>query len=189
VGVGGGRPLTPAVFFDRDGVLNESVVRAGKPHPPAGVDDLRIDEAAPVVVPQLRAAGFAIVVITNQPDVARGTTTRERIDAINDRIRATVPIDALYVCFHDTADACDCRKPKPGMILEAAREHDLDLSRSYVVGDRWSDIQAGRTAGCKTVWIDRHYEEKAPHDADANVFTLTAACNWILDDCDSSRPD
>jgi D-glycero-D-manno-heptose 1,7-bisphosphate phosphatase len=189
MGNGGSRPLTPAVFFDRDGVLNASIVRAGKPHPPPGVDDLRIDPAAPIVLPQLRAAGFAIIVITNQPDVARGTTTRERVDAINASITAALPIDALYVCFHDTADACDCRKPKPGMLLEAARTHGLDLARSYVVGDRWSDIAAGRTAGCKTVWIDRKYEEKSPQDADANVFTLTAACNWILDDRDRSQPN
>ena len=181
--------MTPAVFFDRDGVLNESIVRAGKPHPPADVNELRIDAAAPVVVPQLRAAGFRVIVITNQPDVARGTTTRERIDAINARITSTLPIDAVYVCFHDTADACDCRKPKAGMLFAAARTHDLDLARSYVVGDRWSDIEAGRTAGCKTVWIDRKYEEKAPHDADAIVFSLTAACNWILDDRDRSQSE
>jgi D-glycero-D-manno-heptose 1,7-bisphosphate phosphatase len=181
VGIGGRRALTRAVFFDRDGVLNDAVVRAGRPFPPANVDELRIDPAAATLITQLRARGFAIVVVTNQPDVARGKTTRESVDAINQRLTAELPIDALYVCYHDTADACTCRKPKPGMIFEAA--HDIDLSSSYMVGDRWSDIVAGRDARCKTVWIERGYEEKLPQDADAHVLTLTAACNWILDDC------
>jgi D-glycero-D-manno-heptose 1,7-bisphosphate phosphatase len=186
MGIGGRNALTRAVFFDRDGVLNDAVVRSGHPFPPASVDELRIDPAAPVLISRLRANGFAIVVVTNQPDVARGKTTRASVEAINLRLTTELAIDALYVCYHDSADACDCRKPKPGMILEASQTHEIDLERSYMVGDRWSDIAAGRDARCKTVWIERGYEEKEPQDADAHVFTLTAACNWILDDCDRS---
>lgn len=182
MGIRRGRPLTPAVFLDRDGVVNEAVVRDGRPHPPASADELRLDPAAADVVRRLRANGFQIVVVTNQPDVARGTTTLGAVGEINERIRASVNPDALYTCFHDTADDCACRKPKPGMLLSAADQLGLDLARSYMVGDRWSDIEAGRRAGCRTVWLERAYEERAPIGADAHVMSLPDACKWILDD-------
>ena len=184
MGIGRDASLTRAVFFDRDGVLNDAVVRNGHPFPPATLEELRIDPSASSLLAQLRARGFAIIVVTNQPDVARGTTPRADVEAINAHLVAQLAIDDLYVCFHDNADACACRKPKPGMLLAAAEAHAIDLEHAYMVGDRWSDIAAGRAAGCTTVWIDRGYEEKAPHDADARVHTLTAACNWILHDCD-----
>ena len=178
--------MTRAVFFDRDGVLNEAVVRAGHPFPPASVDELRIDETAASSLQSLRKRGFSIVVVTNQPDVARGTASRQQVEAINARLATTLPLDAIYVCYHDNVDACDCRKPKPGMLLAAAREHGIELTRSYLVGDRWSDIAAGREARCRTVWIERGYDEQEPLNADARVTSLAAACNWILDDCNRS---
>jgi len=175
----------PAVFFDRDGVLNEAVVREGRPYPPADAAALRVDPDAPAAIAALRARGFAIVVVTNQPDVARGKTTRASADAINDALRATLAPDALYACFHDNADGCDCRKPAPGMLVRAAHELGLDLARSYLVGDRWSDIEAGRRAGCRTVLIERGYVERAADDPTARVAALHSAAQWILDD---SRP-
>ena len=183
MGIGRDPSLTPAVFFDRDGVLNEAVVRAGHPFPPASIEELRIDGAAETSLQQLRAHGFAIVVVTNQPDVARGAATREQVEAINDRLVAALPVDAVYVCYHDNADECDCRKPKPGMLTAAARDRGIDLTRSYMVGDRWSDVAAGREARCRTVWIERGYDEPEPQHPDARVSSLAAACNWILDDC------
>ncbi len=176
--------MTRAVFFDRDGVLNDAVVKNGHPFPPASVDELRIDSAAPESIARLRDRGFAIVVITNQPDVARGTTSRDAVEAINDRLAAELAIDAIYTCFHDNTDACECRKPKPGMLLAAARDHGIDLGSSYVVGDRWSDVAAGREARCRTVWIERGYDEKQPLDADARVASLASACDWIVNDDD-----
>ena len=187
MGIGSASSLTRAVFFDRDGVLNEAVVRNGRPHPPAGLAELRIDAAAAACIVQLRAAGFAIFVVTNQPDVARGTTARETVDAINTHVAASLDVDAVYVCYHDTADACACRKPKPGMLLAAASEHGVDLERSYLIGDRWSDVAAGREARCRTVWLERGYAEREPDRPDARVASLRAACDWILDDCNRSE--
>jgi D-glycero-D-manno-heptose 1,7-bisphosphate phosphatase len=182
MGVGRAAALKPAVFFDRDGVLNDAVVRDGHPYPPAEVNALRIDPDARAIIEDLTQRGFAVVVVTNQPDVARGTVTRAAVDAINSRLRDVLPVDDLLTCFHDTPDGCACRKPAAGMLLDAARRHRLDLSASYMVGDRWSDIQAGRAAGCRTVWIDRGYSERAPADHDQRVRSLTEAHTWIVDD-------
>jgi D-glycero-D-manno-heptose 1,7-bisphosphate phosphatase len=186
VGVGGGcAALKPAVFFDRDGVLNAAVVRDRRPYPPASVDELQLDPGAAPCIRGLRARGFCIIVVTNQPDVARGTTTREMVQAINERVRAELVVDDIYTCFHDRADGCACRKPRPGMLYEAAREHDIDLAASYLVGDRWTDIAAGRDARCRTVWIERDYDEPLPDRPDARFRSLTAACDWIIDDCNA----
>lgn len=172
-----------AVFFDRDGVLNAAVVRDGKPYPPNSVDELEIDTDAAAVVEGLRGQAFEIIVFTNQPDVARGTVPRAAVESIHRRLREQTGIDAFYVCYHDDADACACRKPLPGMLLTASAERGIDLSRSYVVGDRWRDIEAGRRAGCRTVWIDRDYNEK-PADAPASrVANLLEAYEWIVNDC------
>lgn len=164
------------MFLDRDGVLNEAVVRAGKPYPPSGVDELTIYPEAASALRRLRDAGFALVVVTNQPDVARGTQTRAAVDAINSELRRCLPLDEIRVCYHDDADACDCRKPKPGL-LTAAPVHDL--ARSFMVGDRWRDIEAGQRAGCRTVFIERDYHERQP-TADAHVRSLSEAAAWIL---------
>ena len=121
-----------------------------------------------------------LVVVTNQPDVARGTTPRATIDAIHEALRQQLTLDAIYACFHDDADQCHCRKPAPGMLLDAARDLDLDLARSWMVGDRWRDIDAGRAAGCRTAWIDRGYAERAPTEFDVKVRSLGEAAAVIL---------
>ena len=171
------------VFLDRDGVLNEPVVRDGKPYPPDHPDDLVLCEGAQLAVRALRAAGFALVVVTNQPDVARGTVTRATVDAINDRLRAALDVDDVIVCDHDDRDACDCRKPKPGMLRDGARRHAIDLGRSYLVGDRWRDIEAGAAAGCRTALVDRGYAERPSSTApDARVGSVLEAARWIIAD-------
>jgi D-glycero-D-manno-heptose 1,7-bisphosphate phosphatase len=182
MGIGRDPALTRAVFFDRDGVLNEAVVKNGHPFPPASVDELRIDDAAASSIARLRERGFAIVVVTNQPDVARGATSRDAVEAINTRLADELAVDAIYTCYHDNADACACRKPKPGLLLAAARDHGIELRSSYMVGDRWSDVAAGREARCRTVWIERGYDEKEPLGADARVASLASACDWIVND-------
>jgi len=135
VGVGRRSKVKRAVFFDRDGVLNDAVVRLGRPYPPASVDELHIDDGASSSLSALHERGFAIVVVTNQPDVARGTATRAQVEAINGRLLANLPIDALYVCYHDNADGCDCRKPKPGMLFAAA-----GITKSTSFGRIWLAI-------------------------------------------------
>ncbi|MFN8532812.1 MAG: HAD family hydrolase [Dehalococcoidia bacterium] len=174
----------PAAFLDRDGVINRANVRDGRPYPPASVEDLNVLLGVPEALATLRAAGLAIVVVTNQPDVARGTVGRERVEAINARLCEILPIDEIRVCWHDDADDCACRKPKPGLIVETARERGLDLSRSVMVGDRWKDIAAGRQAGVRTVLVDYRYAEVAPSSApapDLVVGSLLEAVPWILD--------
>lgn len=170
-----------AVFLDRDGVLNEPVVRDGKPYPPAGLSELRIYPDAAAAVARLKEAGYLLIVVTNQPDVARGATTREDVKTINSAIGAALPVDDFLVCWHDDRDACDCRKPKPGLLLEAAGRYDIDLPRSFLVGDRWRDIDAGAAAGCRTVLIDRHYDERQPlQPPDFRANSLAEAAEWIL---------
>jgi transaldolase len=169
-----------AVFLDRDGVLNEPVVRDGRPHPPGTAGDLVVYAGAPDALRLLREHGFALIVVTNQPDVARGTTTLGRVQAINARLRGALPLDDVLVCPHDDPDGCECRKPKPGLLQQGARLHCIDLARSYLVGDRWRDIEAGKAAGCTTIFIDRGYAERAPSTPAARVASIGEAAGWII---------
>ena len=175
--------LRPGVFLDRDGVLVRAYEKDGVPHPPAGWDDLEVLPGAAEACARLRAAGLPVIVVTNQPDVARGTTTREAVEAINAALCARVPVDELVVCFHDDADGCTCRKPAPGLLVEAAARWSIDLSASVMVGDRWKDVVAGRRAGCRTVWLDQGYGERRPEDPDVTVSSLAEAVPWILARC------
>ena len=169
-----------AVFLDRDGVLNRAIVRDGKPYPPAHVGELEILPGVAEALAALRAAGFLLIVVTNQPDVARGTTTREAVEEINAALGAALPIDEFRTCFHDSGAGCECRKPKPGALLAAAVLHDIDLSESYMVGDRWRDTEAGQRAGCKTILIDYGYDEKQPEYVDHHVKSLLEATQFMV---------
>jgi D-glycero-D-manno-heptose 1,7-bisphosphate phosphatase len=171
-----------AIFLDRDGVIVESRHDPGGSSPPASVDDVAIPDGVAETLDLLREHGYVLVVITNQPDVARGTATRETVEAVNDHIRDLLPIDGVYTCFHD-GDGCPCRKPRPGLLLEAADDHDIDLDRSWLIGDRWVDIAAGRAAGVRTVLLERNYswsptsQERPPPDLHADaVGTDLPAC-------------
>jgi D-glycero-D-manno-heptose 1,7-bisphosphate phosphatase len=181
-----------AVFLDRDGVLNHAVVRDGKPFPPASVDQLRLYPDAAAALARLKRAGYLRLVVTNQPDVARGTTERAVVEAINGAIGAALGVDDFFVCWHDDADGCGCRKPKPGLLKEAAERYGVDLSRSFLIGDRWRDIDAGAAAGCRTVLIDRGYRERAPeHAPDFRAESIGEAAEWVLqtDPSQSVRQD
>jgi D-glycero-D-manno-heptose 1,7-bisphosphate phosphatase len=172
--------MNRAVFLDRDGVLTRALVRGGKAYAPMTPAEMEIDADAPVALARLKVAGFLLIVVTNQPDVARGVTRREDVEAMHATLRAALPLDAVCVCYHDDRDACDCRKPKPGMLLEAAAAYAIDLGASFMVGDRWRDVDAGAAAGCRTIWIDRGYDERAPvHAPDARVDSLRAAAHCI----------
>ena len=149
----------PAVFLDRDGVINRAVVRDGRPYPPARLEDVEILSGAISSIQRLAERGYVLIGITNQPDVARGTQSREVVESINAMILSRLPLREIFVCYHDNNDNCDCRKPKPGLILQAAEKYGLDLSQSWMVGDRWKDIAAGRAAGLKTIFVDYHYAE------------------------------
>ena len=169
-----------AVFLDRDGVINRAVVRGGVPRPPSTPSELEILPGVPSALSRLKSAGFRLIVVTNQPDVARGVLSRKSVEEVHGILSARLPLDEIRVCWHDDADRCPCRKPKPGMLLDAAREARLDLSSSYMVGDRWRDIGAGKAAGCVTVFIDYGYAETPPERPDAKVGSLMEAAEWIL---------
>lgn len=167
-----------AIFLDRDGVLNRTVVRNGRIVPPGSLDELEILPGVPEALLRLKRAGYALVVTTNQPDVARGLTTREVVAAIHGYMADRLPIDEIRVCFHDDADRCPCRKPKPGMLLDPPV---YDVPASVMVGDRWRDVDAGQAAGCRaTILVDYGYDEAIAHEPDARVASLAEAADWIL---------
>jgi len=169
-----------AAFVDRDGVLIRAQVRDGRPFPVQKPDDVEFIEGAAEACAELRRAGMLVVVVTNQPDVARGTATVADVEAINQCLFDHVEVDALVACFHDDADACQCRKPRPGMLTYVADLWDVALTRSVLVGDRWRDVAAGKRCGCQTVFIDHGYREQAPDAPDLTVNTLADATSWIL---------
>lgn len=175
----------PAVFLDRDGVINRPIVRQGLPYPPISLDEFELYPDTAESLLRLRAAGFALVVVTNQPDVARGGLCAETVHEIHRELRRLVDVDGVYVCFHDDGDECRCRKPAPGLLLDASHDLGLDLRRSFMVGDRWRDVEAGRRAGCRTVHLDRHYPEDLSEGADTVATSLAEAVEWIEDSVDS----
>jgi len=170
----------PAVFLDRDGVLNRALVRDGKPYPPASLEALEILPGVGEALGRLRAAGFLNVIVTNQPDVATGKQRREVVEAMHAFLEKNLAIDLIKVCLHADIDNCACRKPKPGMLLEAARELDIDLARSFMVGDRWRDVAAGQAAGCQAFFIDYGYAEKRPDKPYLAVKSLPEVAALIL---------
>lgn len=171
-----------AVFLDRDGVINRAFVRSGKPYPPTDVSELEILPGVEDALASLHEAGFLLVVVTNQPDVARGTVSRECVEAINATLADALPLVDIRTCYHDTRDECECRKPRPGAILASAVDYGIDLRLSYMVGDRWKDIEAGRQAGCKTIFLDYGYDEKQPECYDRRVVNLSEAARFILEE-------
>jgi D-glycero-D-manno-heptose 1,7-bisphosphate phosphatase len=174
--------LARAVFLDRDGVVSRSDVREGLPYAPKALENFEILPEAPEACRRLKQAGFLLIVTTNQPDVGRGAMAKEIVEAMHAKMLREVPIDRVEVCYHPGhgQSNCDCRKPKPGMLVNAARELGIDLARSWMVGDRWRDIDCGHAAGCRTIFIDRGYAESLKEAADFRVKDLGQAADLIL---------
>lgn len=170
-----------AVFLDRDGVLNNAIIKMGKPYPPADLSELKIPNDVQIALSTLKLQGFLLIGATNQPDVARGKTSRDTVEAIHSTLMTCLPLDDIRVCYHDDADDCLCRKPLPGLLLEAAKEYNIDLQQSIMIGDRWKDIEAGKNAGCKTIWLRSHYDEQEPpRTPDFTTTSLNKAAQWII---------
>jgi len=169
-----------AVFLDRDGVINRAFVLDGKSYPPALVSEVEILPHVDFALNNLKKAGYLLIVITNQPDVATGKTARLVVDQINKFLKDSLPIDETYTCYHEDADNCNCRKPKPGSLFDAAQIYNIDLSKSFMIGDRWRDIEAGAAAGCKTFFINYGYQEKQPDFPDFIVSSLAEAAQIII---------
>ncbi|MBY0527548.1 MAG: HAD family hydrolase [Gemmataceae bacterium] len=172
---------TPAVFLDRDGVLNRFFVRGRTTHPPCDLGEFQLLPGVAAALQRLKTAGFPLVVVTNQPDVSRGVTSHRCVEEIHDHIRATLPVLDVLVCYHDSADHCGCRKPRPGLLHAAARRWPIDLARSFLVGDRWSDILAGQAVGCTSILVETPYSGRHRCIADGCVADLAEAVTWILD--------
>jgi D-glycero-D-manno-heptose 1,7-bisphosphate phosphatase len=169
-----------AVFLDRDGVINRAIVRSGRPFPPLSLAELEILPGVPEAIKLLHEAGLMLIVVTNQPDVARGVVQISTVEAINDYLSQSLPIDEFRTCYHDNDAGCSCRKPSPGSLITAAKLYNISLSDSFMVGDRWRDIEAGLRAGCETFFIDYGYNEKQPNNYNHRVQNLLEAAHIIL---------
>lgn len=178
-----------AVFLDRDGVINKAIVKNGKPYPPAKVEDIVFPSGTFDAINIIRSSGYLVIVVTNQPDVAKGIQSKETVEAIHGIIRQQLQVDDIKVCYHVDEDNCCCRKPKPGMILDAAKEYTIDLTRSYMIGDRWRDIEAGKAAGCKTILVRPEviYNETQAEGMDATVGSFYEAATVILNHTSDKR--
>ena len=171
-----------AVFLDRDGVINRTVLLNGKPYPPRTVEDFEILPGVGEACRNLKEAGYLLVVATNQPDVGRGTLPQETVEMIHGHLTETLPIDQVEVCYDpgNTDPPCEFRKPRPGMLLKAARELGIELARSFMVGDRWRDIDCGMAAKCQTLFIDYGYSESLKSQPHYRVKSLLEAADIIL---------
>ena len=175
-----------AVFLDRDGVINRAVVRNGKPHPPSSPTDFRLYDDVVDGCARLKTASFLLVLITNQPDVGRGTQSREAVEAMHLKLQSALPsLDRIEICYHGGepyGQPCDCRKPRTGLILRAAHELNINLGKSYVIGDRWRDIDCARAAACRAIFIQRGYKEKLRESPDVTAANFKDAVGAILRD-------
>jgi D-glycero-D-manno-heptose 1,7-bisphosphate phosphatase len=171
-----------AVFLDRDGVINRPLERDHLPYAPTRLDEFEILPEVPEACRRLKQAGFLLIVATNQPDVGRGVLGREVVETIHAEMCRRLPLDRVEVCYHpgNGLSDCDCRKPKPGMLLRAARELGIDLAQSWMIGDRWRDVDCGHSAGCRTIFIDRGYAEELKQQPDFRANHLGAAAEIIL---------
>ncbi len=175
-------PLRPAIFLDRDGTLNRQLIRDGQPYPPQTIEEFNLFDGVPAACAQIAAVGFVLVVATNQPDVGRGTQSQAVVEAMHDKLRALIPqISRVEVCYDPgRGEVSSRRKPEPGMLLDAARDLGLDLARSWMIGDRWRDVDCGRRAGVRTVFIDFGYAEKLHAAPDFTVSSFPEAARIIL---------
>ena len=173
-----------AIFLDRDGVLNRAVVRDGRPYPPANVEEFELYDDVLAGCERLKNAGFLLVVASNQPDVGRGSQSRAIAEAINNKLVQLIPfLDRIEVCFHageGYGENCDCRKPKPGMLFHAAELLNIDLPGSYMIGDRWQDVDCAKAAGCRAIFIDHQYAESLRQKPDVTVGTFSEAVAAVL---------
>lgn len=167
-----------AVFFDRDGILNRAILREGRAYAPLTLKDFIISPEAAEAVTQVHRAGFLAIVVTNQPEIARGQLSWSTLVAMHQRLRGIVPVDDIYVCPHDSGAGCDCHKPQPGLLHQAAHDWNLNLSASFLIGDRWRDIGAAQAAGCYSILIERVYSGTS--GADYRTTDLCSAIRHIL---------
>ena len=171
--------MKKAIFLDRDGVINKTVIKEGLPFSPPSFVQLEILPGVKESISKLQKLNFVCLVVTNQPDVSRGKIEKKTVIKMNNYLKDEIKLDDFFVCYHDDHDNCECRKPKPGLILDAGKKWNIDLKRSYLIGDRSKDIEAGKNAGCKTIFIDYNYKEIKPRNPDFITDTLLNAAYFI----------
>ena len=169
-----------AVFLDRDGVLNDSFIVGGKPYPPRSLKDFKISDGVIDACKVLKDSKFELVVVTNQPDVRRGVIEVSLVEEFHKTVKNVLGINHFYVCYHDDEDNCLCRKPRPGLVLQAVADLGIDLGLSFLVGDRWRDIEASNAVGCNAIFVDHLYNEKQPQNYFAKVSSLYEAAMIIV---------
>ncbi len=169
---------TKAIFLDSDGVLNTAIIKDGKPVAPTSLAQFEIPTEVKPALEKLKSAGYLLICVSNKPDIERGLMTQEAVDSIFNKIRHDLPLDDVFICYKENSE---CYKPKPGLLLDATKKYHIDLTQSYMIGDRWRDIEAGQSAPCKTIWIDRGYKEREPNPpADFTAYSLNEATDWII---------
>ena len=169
-----------AVFLDRDGVLSKVYVKNGKGFAAKKLKDFKLFYGSKESVRKLKLAGFMVIVVTNQPDVGNKLITKITLKKMHDKLKKITNVDAIYTCIHSQSANCYCRKPKPGMILTAAKKYKINLKKSFMAGDRLSDILAGKKAKCRSIFLDKKYFEKKPKYQEATFNNLPQAANYIL---------
>ncbi len=170
--------MKKAAFLDADGVLNKAIIKDGKPLAPTTLAELEIPADVKPCLMQLKAQDYLLICVTNKPDIERGLMTQETVDAIFNKLRHDLPLDDIFICYKENSP---CYKPNPGLLLDAAKKYDIDLAKSYMIGDRWRDVGAGQNAGCRTIWIDRGYSEQKPSPpADFRARSLREAVEWVV---------
>ena len=169
-----------AIFLDRDGVLNRTIIVNGKPFAPKTLDNFELLPEALPALSILKNSGFKLIVVTNQPDVGNGLVKKSTVERMHLKLLEELPIDDIFVCFHSQQENCLCRKPHIGMLIVAAKQHNIDLENSYMIGDRCSDILAGKAAHCFSIFIDRKYKEPPPDNPDSVAFNVLAASKIVI---------
>ena len=156
--------MKQGIFIERDGILNQ--VRVDRQHQvsPLTLEEFQVNQGMAPLLSKLKAGGLVLIATTNQPGLSRGYQSRRELDRMHDLLRRTLPLDDILVCPHDETDRCPCRKPKPGLLVEAAFKWHLDLDRSFVVSDKWQDAEAARAAGCISLLLQSAWVGDVHHD-------------------------
>ena len=171
--------MKKSVFLDRDGVINKVYIKDGLPRSPNSSNELKILPGVRESIIKLKKLNFICLMVTNQPNVSRKKIDKNSVIQMNNFLKNEIALDDIFVCYHDDSDNCNCRKPKPGLLLQAGKKWDVDFKKSFMIGDRWRDIQAGEKVGCKTIFLDYQYNETKPKKPNFISDTLFNAVHII----------
>jgi D-glycero-D-manno-heptose 1,7-bisphosphate phosphatase len=156
--------MMQGVFIERDGILNRVRVERQHQVSPLTLEEFHVNEALFPLLGKLKAEGLLVIGTTNQPGLSRGYQSRRELERMHEKLARALPLDDILTCPHDDADHCSCRKPKPGLLMEAAFKWHLELERSFVISDKWQDAEAARAAGCTSLLLQSPWVGNVHHD-------------------------